>query len=105
MCLSFKYTRTTCVRTACEHPRQAPSKLPEDVREPIVNWQRSPPFPIPTRRNVSRGDALRPSKRGSTLAVFDAPAAMLMTKAHRMAILTYLFKEVRASGAFFGPRT
>ena len=33
------------------------------------------------------------------LAVLDAPAAMLMTKAHRMAILAYLFKEVRASTA------
>ena len=52
------------------------------------------PFQFPRSDNhvtVSAGAPL--------LAVLDAPAAMLMTKAHRMAILAYLFKEVRASTA------
>jgi len=68
------------------------SASPIRRQDPNPSFPIGPLFPPLERVLVSRRSA-------PLLAVLDAPAAMLMTKAHRMAILAYLFKEVRASTA------
>lgn len=68
------------------------SASPIRRQDPNPSFPIGPLFPPLERVLVSRRSA-------PLLAVLDAPTAMLMTKAHRMAILAYLFKEVRASTA------
>jgi hypothetical protein len=86
-----RYNRKGSLHDGAE-PSIHTSASPIRRQDPNPSFPIGPLFPPLERVLVSRRSA-------PLLAVLDAPAAMLMTKAHRMAILAYLFKEVRASTA------